>query len=50
MDDENYSLSDSLKQNSRYKIYIWISGPINGAKDHMGGNHIFIYHRIAELL
>ena len=36
MDDENYSLSDSLKQNSREKMYTWLSETTNGEKSYGG--------------
>ena len=32
MDEDNYSLSNALEKNTRYKMNIWISEPINGAK------------------
>ena len=40
MDDENNSLSISLKQNTIYIMYLWISEPINGAKYLVKGNNI----------
>ena len=39
MFDETYSLSDDFEQNSRDKIYIWISEPTNVAKYIVGGNN-----------
>ena len=39
MDYYNYSLSDSLEKSIRDKIYIWISEPTNGIKDHMWGKN-----------
>ena len=46
MFDETYSLSDDFEQNSRDKIYIWISEPTNGAKHLVEGNHIVYFQRM----
>ena len=42
MDYDTYYLSGYLEQNIRYKIYIWISGTTNGAKDLEESKNIFI--------
>ena len=38
-----YYMIDLLKQNSRDKIYIWLSDTTNGNIYIMEGNNIFIY-------
>ena len=40
MDDETYHLSDSLEENTRYKLYIWSSETTNGEKYLVEGNNI----------
>ena len=40
MDDEKYSLSDSLDTNSRDKIYKWASEPANVEKHLVGFKNV----------
>ena len=41
MDNDTYSLSNALEQNTIYYIYIWIAEPTDGEKYHMKGNNPF---------
>ena len=48
MDGGNYSMSDALEENTRDKLYKWISDKTNGKIDIVQGNNIFIYQRMDD--
>ena len=41
-------MSDTLEENNRDKLYIWISETTNDKKDIVEGNNIFISQRMGE--
>ena len=48
MDGYNLSMSDRIEENPRYKLYVWLCNKINGEKDIVEGNNIFISQRLDE--
>ena len=39
--DDTYYMYDALEENTKYKLYIWISDTTNGKRDILEGNNVF---------